>query len=351
MYPVTTALLTIYVAFYCAGMIAQGGPVEWRHGFEILPLETSTLLDFGGLTIRAIGPAAELWRLLTATLLHVGIAHLFMNGFALFQIGAWIEDWFGGAVLLTLHMFFGLAGNVVSILFHSRDAQFAQVGASGAIFGLIAFIAVVSRQSKFASSHNAFWILFGWIVFSLLLGWNIGADNAAHLGGALAGTLTSLFAFVLRPGLMPRGALRISGLLSIGVYVLAFGLQARVGISSHRARVEARRIHRRMVVVALDRRLQTVDSLRQCNPLSLENPMSRKGIVDELQNMLAAVPPDKPTSEMCQAYIAALGGPQVASWQLNTGLTELEKAQRTHETWAARQGLRTALGLPASRQM
>ncbi|HYG63152.1 MAG TPA: rhomboid family intramembrane serine protease, partial [Thermoanaerobaculia bacterium] len=35
----------------------------------------------------------EWWRLVTSMFLHIGIAHLLLNGWALFQIGAIVESW------------------------------------------------------------------------------------------------------------------------------------------------------------------------------------------------------------------------------------------------------------------
>ena len=58
--------------------------------------------------------AGELWRLFTAMFVHIGIAHILFNGFALYSIGREVEVGFGQGRFAAIYLGAGLLGNVVS---------------------------------------------------------------------------------------------------------------------------------------------------------------------------------------------------------------------------------------------
>ncbi len=79
---ITWALLALNILVFIAATAAGGTD------------NPEVLLDFGAL----FGPLiadGEYWRLFTAMFLHIGIAHLAFNGFALFIFGGLVERLYG----------------------------------------------------------------------------------------------------------------------------------------------------------------------------------------------------------------------------------------------------------------
>ncbi len=139
------------------------------------------------------GPATtdgEWWRLATAMFLHFGPLHLAMNMLALWDSGRLVERWFGPARFVTLYVASGLSGNLLSLVVHGDRA--VSGGASGAIFGiygaLLVFLLSERKRLHAAEFQWMFWGAAAFAILALTFGLLIpGIDNAAHLGGLLAG--------------------------------------------------------------------------------------------------------------------------------------------------------------------
>jgi rhomboid protease GluP len=134
----------------------------------------------------------EWWRLVTSMFLHIGIAHLLLNGWALFQIGAIVETWMGSTRLLIVYFVSGVAGSLASILF----TRSLSAGASGAIFGLLGvLISFLLRRRDMLTpgAKSLLGQLVMWAGINVVFGFiNPGIDNSAHLGGFAAGLLLGL---------------------------------------------------------------------------------------------------------------------------------------------------------------
>jgi membrane associated rhomboid family serine protease len=147
------------------------------------------LLEVGG-NLGALTLEGEPWRLVTATFLHAGVAHLAMNMLALFDGGRQIEAIYGRAGLGAIYASAGLVGGLASAM---RGAA-VSVGASGAIFGLFgAFAGFLLRHRDrldplaVRAAGRGLLMLLG---FNLVLGVSLpGIDMMAHLGGAIGGAL------------------------------------------------------------------------------------------------------------------------------------------------------------------
>jgi len=135
------------------------------------------------------------WRLLTSVFLHIGFAHLLVNGWALFQLGTLFENWLGSLQMLLVFLVSGVAGSLGSMLWH-QDAATVSAGASGAIFGLIgALITFLLRRHDLLSpaGRSVLGQLVLWAGINVVFGLSVpGIDNAAHFGGAAAGLLCGL---------------------------------------------------------------------------------------------------------------------------------------------------------------
>lgn len=144
-------------------------------------------IEGAGLDPTAIG-RGEIWRLLTGPLIHANFVHIAFNLLALWAFGRIIERFCGGGIVLFVFTLSMLVGAVASWI--TLDGR-TSVGASGGVLGLLAFIAVFAGRNpslfprNFATSlgYNLMLIaLLGLVLFEII-------DNAAHLGGVIAGTL------------------------------------------------------------------------------------------------------------------------------------------------------------------
>lgn len=148
----------------------------------------SVLIRFGA----TYGPllfAGELWRLFTAMFVHIGIAHILFNGFALYSIGREVEVGFGPARFAAIYLGAGLLGNVVS--FFWRGVMEFSAGASGAIFGILgaelAFL-LFHRERLGEAGRAARNQLLRIIVINIIIGVTVvSINNAAHMGGLISG--------------------------------------------------------------------------------------------------------------------------------------------------------------------
>lgn len=135
----------------------------------------------------------ELWRLGTVVLVHGGLLHLAFNMYALFIVGPIVEQLYGHWRFLLIYLLCALVGSAFSYTF--SDA-FASVGASGAVFGLFGMLLVADRVHKPALTRNARNLtaqIGGLIAVNLVIGFvATGIDNAAHIGGLLAGAVLGL---------------------------------------------------------------------------------------------------------------------------------------------------------------
>jgi membrane associated rhomboid family serine protease len=141
----------------------------------------------------------EYWRLLTVVLVHGGLIHLLFNMYALWTIGPIVEALYGPWRYLGIYLLCGAAGSAASY----ATSPTLTVGASGAVFGLFGALVVADRVHKPALTRNArnltmqIGVLIG---INLLIGFSIpNIDNAAHVGGLLAG---AWLGFVV----VPKGA-------------------------------------------------------------------------------------------------------------------------------------------------
>lgn len=188
-YRVTPLLLGLNVLVYLV-MVAAGvdawhpsGPDLVRWGSNFTPLTWP----------------AQPWRLLTSCFLHGGPAHLLTNMASLVFLGLLTERLVGGRRFLAGYLLSGISGSLLSWWWHSQGLN--SVGASGAISGLYGLLlcALVRQPTAFTRPERYTVLLF--ILYLLAGSLSMGlqthaTDNAAHLGGLLAGAAWGL---LLRP--------------------------------------------------------------------------------------------------------------------------------------------------------
>jgi rhomboid protease GluP len=142
------------------------------------------LLDFGAKDAGRIFYGGQWWRLITAGFLHVGILHILMNSWVLFDLGAQVEESFGTSRYLVVYFVSNITGFLASCYWSPRTLS---IGASAALFGLIgAMIAVgVRDRSSYGAAVRRMYTR--WAVFALVMSLLPGIDIGAHIGGLAGG--------------------------------------------------------------------------------------------------------------------------------------------------------------------
>jgi rhomboid protease GluP len=187
-FPIVTAVLLGLCALFYFLAIRHTGEVTGETGSAPAPI---SLVRYGATYTPAI-LFGEWWRTVTAIFLHANLPHILMNSLALWTLGTLAEERFGRARMLVVFVITGTLGMVASVLWHDLVLG---VGASGAIFGLMGCIlAHTFRQGRDVAARELRSRLVPWLIYGLIMGFAIrGVDNAAHLGGLVAGAVFGLF--------------------------------------------------------------------------------------------------------------------------------------------------------------
>ncbi|WP_415407330.1 rhomboid family intramembrane serine protease [Sulfurovum sp. CS9] len=155
---------------------------------DIIDMDIQTLVDMGALYGPITVLKGEWWRLFTAMFLHAGMTHLLMNMFSLYLIGRGAEIYFDTKSYLSIYLFSGLLGGLVSLYIHPVSVG---IGASGAIFGVFGALAgfFLAHREKIQEHTKAFMKDFTIIIgINLVIGFSIpSVDVSAHVAGLLVG--------------------------------------------------------------------------------------------------------------------------------------------------------------------
>jgi membrane associated rhomboid family serine protease/Flp pilus assembly protein TadD len=128
------------------------------------------------------------WRLITYMFLHIGIIHIALNMWCLWDLGMLCESLFGTWTFGAIYVICGIAGGIASLAWNPHTVS---AGASGAIFGLVGaliasyYLGDFSMPQAFIRVRLRSLLIFA--AYSLLYGLVGRVDNAAHLGGLVAG--------------------------------------------------------------------------------------------------------------------------------------------------------------------
>lgn len=132
----------------------------------------------------------QYYRLLTGIFLHGNILHLLFNCYALYVIGSQLESFLGKAKFIIVYLFSGICGSLFSIIF---GGNYASLGASGAIFGLMGSLLYFGYHYRVYLGNIMKSQIIPLIIFNLFLGFMIhGIDNFAHIGGLIGGAMITV---------------------------------------------------------------------------------------------------------------------------------------------------------------
>ena len=187
--PTTWALLGVLAAAFAAeGLVGHDTAVE----------SSVALVRLGALYLPAVR-AGDWWRLGSYAFLHIGWAHIAMNGWALWILAPQLEMTYGSNLTMGLFAATAIAGGGSSCLWAIVRGQPAlAAGASGGLFGLFGATVALAWRLRHRIPPEARRSVFRRILVNLALNVVIAVyfpvDSAAHLGGLLSGGALGLLA-------------------------------------------------------------------------------------------------------------------------------------------------------------
>ncbi len=165
-------------------------------GISLIEPTARQIFDWGG-NWGAASMGGQWWRLVTAAFVHIGFVHLFMNMAALVYAGAFLEPLIGTTRFVIAYLITAVAGSLLGSVMHP---DIISAGASGAIFGLFGVLLALLTTSLIPPDiRRRLLLLMGfYVIYNLLSGMKEGIDNAAHIGGLIAGMS---FGYTIYPAL------------------------------------------------------------------------------------------------------------------------------------------------------
>jgi membrane associated rhomboid family serine protease len=202
--PATFILIALNVAVYLAEVVSGTG------GFNI---SGSSLVGEFAL----YGPSVaegEWYRLITSGFLHASLWHIGGNMLLLFFLGRILEPGIGTPRFVALYFVSLLAGSFGALL---ATPESLTLGASGAVFGVLAATFVIARGRGVDALASSVGIL---ILINLAFSLGVrGISLGAHLGGLAAGFLCALLVIAGERGMLGRRhfAAEMTAMTALGI--------------------------------------------------------------------------------------------------------------------------------------
>ncbi len=176
---VTFAFLLIMVIYFIVLTLAGGST------------NSDVLLKYGAFFPPAIVVFKEYYRFITSIFMHIGLSHIFFNGYALYIFGPQIERLIGPKKYLAFFLLTGIGGNLLTFIFNFNSLS---AGASGSLFGIFgAFLYLIQKHGEMVTENGRKEII-KLVVINLILTFLVPSISiTAHLGGLIIGYLLSYF--------------------------------------------------------------------------------------------------------------------------------------------------------------
>lgn len=179
-------------------------------GVDVIEPGVSDILSWGG-NVKGYVTGGEWWRMITSLFVHIGFLPLVVNLVGLYLTGLVAESILGKLKFLIAYLSAGALASLVSIIW---VAEGVTAGASGAIFGMYGVIFAFSTTNYINKKFPWFWLacVTAYAVFNVVIGINGGADNAANIGGLVAGIIIGylFYFFHFKKNVARAGGSRIS---------------------------------------------------------------------------------------------------------------------------------------------
>ena len=178
-----TLILGTCITLYAIALLLEPEAIFQGRGFLSLLSPGSRALYQLGMTGGVAWRLDWWWTLLTAIYLHGGLLHIFFNIMWIRNLGPPAVEAFGPARTFVLFNMSGAMGFLLS----NEISGTPTIGASGAIFGLLAALIVYGRKRGGSMMTQQLW---QWAVILGVLGFLMpGVNNWAHGGGFAGGWL------------------------------------------------------------------------------------------------------------------------------------------------------------------
>ncbi len=199
---VTYGIIAICVVLFIADAILSNGATltGGLFGGGVGPIGERNLIN-------AFAVAdGEWWVIFTSAFIHLSPIHLAFNMFVLYQYGAIVERMYGHVEYALIYLLCAAGGSVLTILV---DPAQTAAGASGAIFGLVGLLFVVSRRHHAVLGREARMMVAGiggFVVYLLVFTFIVpGISWTGHIGGLIVGGVLGFL-------LPPTGVATMSGM-------------------------------------------------------------------------------------------------------------------------------------------
>ncbi|WRS31193.1 rhomboid family intramembrane serine protease [Actinomycetaceae bacterium MB13-C1-2] len=159
------------------------------------------------------------WRLVTAAFVHANFTHLLFNMLMLYLVGSSVERALGWWRYLAVYLLSAVGGSMLIIgwlLVQPQSAATWTVGASGALYGLLAAILVLQRRAGM-STTSILVLLAVNLIYSFTMS---NVSWQAHVGGFLMGLLaTGIFVWAA-DAFRSRGQKTLTGMSLVALVAL-----------------------------------------------------------------------------------------------------------------------------------
>lgn len=171
--------------------------------FALLLSSNIVVLDYIALKPANILQGEYLWTFITSMFMHGGLFHIFANMFSLLFIGSLVEKILGAKRYLYFYLISGLLAGlffVFSSLIFPMDFNAFAVGASGAVFGLVGLLMLLTPNLPvyimfipipIKMKYAAPGILI--VLWFISIAGDVPIGNTAHLGGLITGLVYGLY--------------------------------------------------------------------------------------------------------------------------------------------------------------
>ena len=147
--------------------------------------------------------------------------HLLINMYSLYVIGTQLETFIGKAKFSFVYIVSGICGGLLSAVatpFINPGKNIVSIGASGAIFGLVAALLYFGYHYRTYLGAALKTQLLPIIIANLVIGFmTVGIDNACHIGGLIGGFLSIMIVGIDNN---TKTFERISGAVCLTIYII-----------------------------------------------------------------------------------------------------------------------------------
>lgn len=169
--------------------VIQG--IAWLFGINILSLFALT---------PSLALKGYIWQFITYMFLHADLWHISVNMFVLFMFGPVMEEYLGEKRFLILYFISGI-GSALMYIILTQEPDVLMLGASGAVFGVLAAFAVAFPKERLILFPIPVPIRAIYLIILLavaeftmgIFGVERGIANFGHFGGIITGILLVLY--------------------------------------------------------------------------------------------------------------------------------------------------------------